>query len=46
MNKNKGDKQIKQEFDTWKKQAKEQITKLKHGELTDDDIYKWLEKNM
>ena len=45
MNKNKGNKQIKKEFDTWKKQAKEQITKLKHGELTDDDVYKWLEKN-
>lgn len=46
MNKNKDDKQIKKEFDIWKKQAKEQIFKLKHGQLTDKYVYKWLEKNM
>ena len=28
------------------KKSKEQITKLKHGELTDRDVYKCLEKNI
>lgn len=45
INKNKDDKNLKKEFETWKKQAKEKITKLKHGELTEDEVYKWLQKN-
>ena len=28
-----------------KKQAKEKITKLKHGELTEDEVYEWLQEN-
>lgn len=46
VNKNKNDKKLKEEFETWKKQAKKQVFKWKHGELTDDEVYKWLEKNM
>ena len=45
VNKNKGDKKLKEEFETWKKQAKKQIFKWKHGELTDDEIYNWIEEN-
>ena len=45
VNKNKDDKKLKKEFETWKKQAKEKITKLKHGELTEDDVYEWLQEN-
>ena len=39
VNKNKDNKDLKVEFETWKKQAKEKITKLKHGELTEDEVY-------
>ena len=39
------DEKLKKEFEVWKKQAKEQITKLKHRELTEDEVYKWLQKN-
>ncbi len=45
VNKNKDDKKLKKEFEVWKKQAKEKITKLKHGELTEDEVYKWLQQN-
>ena len=45
VNKNKDDKKLKKEFETWKKQAKEKITKLKHGELTEDEVYEWLQEN-
>ena len=45
VNKNKEDKKLKKEFETWKKQAKEKITKLKHGELTEDEVYEWLQEN-
>ena len=45
VNKNKDDKKLKAEFETWKKQAKEKITKLKHGELTEDKVYEWLQEN-
>lgn len=45
VNKNKDDKKLKEEFEIWKKQAKEKITKLKHGELTEDEVYEWISKN-
>ena len=45
VNKNKNDKNLKKEFESWKKQAKEKITKLKHGELTEDEVYDWILKN-
>lgn len=43
VNKNKNDKQLKKDFETWKKLAKEKMTKLKHNELTEDEVYEWLE---
>ncbi len=45
VNKNKDDKKLKKEFETWKNKLKEKITKLKHGELTEDEVYKWLQEN-
>lgn len=45
VNKNKDDKKLKEEFETWKKQAKKQIFQWKHGKLTENEIYKWLEEN-
>lgn len=45
VNKNKDNKKLKKEFETWKKQAKDKIIKLKHGELTEDEVYKWLQEN-
>ena len=43
VNKNKNDKQLKKDFETWKKLAKGKMTKLKHNELTEEEVYKWLE---
>ncbi len=37
---NNNDKKLKKDFETWKKQVKEKITKLKHGELTENEVYK------
>ena len=45
VNKNKENKQLKKDFDKWKKLAKEKITKLKHGELTENEVYEWIIKN-
>ena len=45
VNKNKENKQLKKEFDKWKKLAKEKITKLKHGELTENEVYEWIMRN-
>ena len=45
VNKNKNDKNLKKEFDNWKKQAKEKIAKLKHGELSENEVYEWILKN-
>lgn len=44
-NKNKQDKQIQNDFENWKIQSKIQISKWKHGELTEDEIYEWIMKN-
>lgn len=44
MNKNKDDKNIKKDFENWKKLAKGKISDLKHGKLNEDDVYKWLEE--
>ena len=45
VNKNKNDKKLKKDFEAWKKQAKEKIIKLKHGELTEDEVYGWILKS-
>ena len=37
--------ELKKEFESWKKQAKEKIAKLKHGELSENEVYDWILKN-
>ena len=32
-------------FDKWKKDAKDRVNKLKHGVLTEDEVYEWLVNN-
>lgn len=45
VGRNKDNKQMKKEFDKWKKDAKDRVNKLKHGILTEDEVYEWLLKN-
>ena len=45
VNKNKNDKTLKKAFDIWKKQSKDKIAKLKHGELSEEEVYDWILKN-
>ena len=42
VNKNKDDKKLKKEFETWKKQAKEKINDMKKGKLTENEVYNWI----
>ena len=42
---NKESKAIQKEFDQWKKEAKDKISKIKKGKLTEDEVYKWLVEN-
>ena len=39
---NKEDKKIKKDFDKWKKEAQNRVNKMKHGLLTEDEVYEWL----
>ena len=41
----KDNKKIAIDFESWKKQAKEKITKLKHEELSEKEVYEWIMKN-
>lgn len=45
VGRNKDNKQMKKEFDKWKKDAKDRVNKLKHGVLTEDEVYEWLVNN-
>lgn len=45
VGRNKDNKQMKKDFDKWKKDAKDKVNKLKHGVLTEDEVYEWLVKN-
>lgn len=45
VGRNKENKQMKKNFDKWKKEAKDRVNKLKHGMLTEDEVYEWLENN-
>ena len=45
VGRNKDNKQMKKDFDKWKKDAKDRVNKLKHGILTEDEVYEWLVKN-
>ncbi len=42
---NKESKTIQKEFEQWKKEAKDKISKMKKGKLTEDEVYKWLVEN-
>ena len=43
--KDKESKTIQKDFEQWKKEAKDKITKMKKNKLTEDEIYKWLVEN-
>ena len=45
VGRNKENKQMKKDFEQWKKHAKVQVNKLKHGLLTEDEVYEWLLNN-
>ena len=45
VGRNKDNKQMKKDFDKWKKDAKDRVNKLKHGVLTEDEVYEWLINN-
>ena len=45
VSRNKDNKQMKKDFEQWKKYAKVQVNKLKHGLLTEDEVYEWLLNN-
>lgn len=42
---NKDNKQIKKDFDKWKTEAQSRIRKFKKGELSEDELYKWIIEN-
>ena len=37
--------QLNEDFEKWKKDAKDRVNKLKHGVLTEDEVYEWLTNN-
>lgn len=45
VGRNKDNKQMKKAFEKWKKDAKDRVNKLKHGVLTEDEVYEWLLNN-
>ena len=45
LSRNRGNKQMKNDFEKWKKNAKIQVYKLKRGLLTEDEVYEWLINN-
>ena len=45
IGRNKDNKQIKKDFDKCKKDAKDRVSKLKYGILTEDEVYEWLVNN-
>ena len=45
IGRNKDNKQMKNDFEKWKKDAKDKVNKLKHRMLTEDEVYKWLINN-
>lgn len=45
VGRNKDNKQLKKDFEKWKKDAKDRVNKLKHGVLTEDEVYEWLINN-
>ena len=45
VGRNKDNKQMKKDFEKWKKEAKDRVNKLKHEVLTEDEVYEWLINN-
>lgn len=45
VRKNKENKELSNNFETWKKQAKEKINLMKKGKLTENEVYEWILKN-
>ena len=45
VGRNKDNKQMKKDFEKWKKDAKDRVNNLKHGVLTEDEVYEWLINN-
>ena len=45
VRKNKENKELSNNFETWKKQAKEKINLMKKGKLSEDEVYEWILKN-
>ena len=45
VRKNKDNKKLAQNFENWKKQAKEKINDMKKGRLTENEVYNWILKN-
>ena len=43
---NPDDTKLKDEFDKWKKEAQEKIRQFKKGEITEEKLNKWMDKNM
>ena len=45
VGRNKDNEQMKKDFEKWKKDAKDKVNKLKHGVLTEDEVYECLTGN-
>ena len=45
VRKNKNNKKLSQDFENWKKQAKEKINDMKKGKLTENEVYEWVITN-
>ena len=45
VRKNRNKKKLAQDFETWKKQAKEKINQVKKGKLTENQVYDWIREN-
>jgi hypothetical protein len=45
VRKDKENKKLAKDFETWKKQAKEKINDMKKGKLTENEVYEWIMQN-
>ena len=45
VRKDKENRKLVKDFETWKKQAKEKINDMKKGKLTENEVYQWILKN-
>ena len=43
--KNKGNKSIQKDFENWKNEAKKYMSKLKHNEINENEVFEWIKKN-